>query len=276
MKRLAVQTLLWPWLAWMLAGCGGGGATGVAPEAKDQAQSVPTVLRGVYRGTLNGKEFLSVITPERDWYALYFESLAFGNPDIFSGKLSPGVDGQASIASVRVYQIDKSAQPLTGSASITAASALGFGVSLSGITSAQGDALIFSAVAPASTSYDPASVASDAALQGRWMGTWYDGHSSNKSALHLAFDRSVISVTALNNCDLSSLALTPISGVNLFSVALHIPEATLCTRTRGHTGGVDLSGVAFLSKSPLAGASWRLDLIAVDEAGSGISFHSDP
>ena len=267
-------------LALTLAACGGTASDGAAPSGGGSTPSSGTVLQGVYSVTLENKEFLSVITPELDWYALYFERLAYGNPDIFSGKLSLGVDGRAAISSVRVFQIAKSALPLTGTASISAATLQGYGVNLTGITSALGDSLSFSVTALAPTSYNPGKAASYADLQGTpgWQGSWYDGDTSNLSSLQFSSNGGVSSVSALNYCDLSSLTLAPLSGVNLFKVTLNIPVKGLggiCLRSKDRLTGVDLSGVAFQSKSPLAGKSWRLDLIAVDSAGSGISFRGD-
>ena len=267
-------------LALTLAACGGTVSDGAAPSAGGVTPSSGTVLQGVYSVTLENKEFLSVITPELDWYALYFERLAYGNPDIFSGKLSLGVDGRAAISSVHAFQIAKSALPLTGSASISAATLQGYSVNLTGITSARGDSLSFSVAALAPTSYNPGKAASYADLQGTpgWQGSWYDGDTSNLSSLQFSSNGSVSSVSALNYCDLSSLTLAPLSGVNLFRVTLNIPVKGLggiCLRSKDRLTGVDLGGVAFLSRSPLAGKSWRLDLIAVDSAGSGISFRGD-
>jgi len=264
-----------------LAGCGGTVSDGAASSGSSNiAPSPSTVLQGVYSVTLQNKEFLSVITPEFDWYALYFERLTYGNPDIFSGKLIVGVNGLATIASVRAFQIAKSALPLTGTASISAATAQGYIVSLSGVTSALGDSLSFSASALAPTSYNPSTAASYADLQGTpsWQGSWYDGDTSNLSSLQFSSNGSVSSVTSLNYCDLSGLTLAPMSGVNLFKVTLNIPVKSLggiCLRSKDRLTGADLTGVAFLYKSPLAGKSWRLDLIAVDSAGSGISFRGD-
>ncbi len=268
------------WLALTLAGCGGTVSEGAAPSGAGMTPISGTVLQGVYSVTLENKEFLSVITPELDWYALYFEKLAYGNPDIFSGKLSLGVDGRAAISSVHAFQIAKSALPLTGAASISAATLQGYSVSLTGITSALGDPLIFSVAALAPTSYNPAKVASYADLQGTpgWQGSWFDGDTSNLSSLQFASNGSVSSVSALNYCDLSGLMLVPLPGVNLFKVTLNIPVKGLggiCLRSKDRLTGVDLNGAAFLSKSPLAGKSWRLDLIAVDSAGSGIAFRGD-
>jgi hypothetical protein len=61
-----------------------------------------------------------------------------------------------------------------------------------------------------------------------------------------------------------------IPDANIFKVTLAIPNSLNCTRS-----GDTLGGVAVIYKSPLAGKTERLDLVAVDATGSGISFRGD-
>ena len=268
---------------WMsaLAGCGGTVSDAVAPEGTvNPPAALSTALQGVYGATFDGKEFVSVITPELNWYALYFERLAHTNPDIFSGLLNPGINGLASITDLRAFQIAKSAVPLSGTASINAATLQNYSVNISGITSAQGNSLSFSATALSPTAYNLAKTALYADVQGvpAWQGNWYDGETSNTSLLQFAATGTASSVATLNYCDLSNLALTPMAGINMFKVSLNIPvkgSGGICLRTKDRLAGINFGGVAFIYKSPLPDKSWRLDLIAVDSTGSGISFRGE-
>ena len=267
-------------ILWLLAGCGG--TVSDAPVSSDPggAPVAGTVMTGVYGATLDNKEFVSVVTPELDWYALYFERLTHTNPDLFSGTINLGVNGSATISSLHAFQIAKSALPLTGNASISAASPESYKLSVSGITSALGNSLSFTAAALGLSVYNPAKAASYDDFQGvpAWQGSWYDGDTSNVSSLEFSANGAASSVAALNYCNLSNLALRPMSEVNLFKVTLNIPmkgSGGICLRATDHLSGIDFSGVAFIYKSPLPGKNWRLDLIAVDGAGSGISFRGD-
>ncbi len=268
---------------WMsaLASCGGTVAGGAAPDDTVKPPAArPTVLQGVYGATFDGKEFVSAVTPELNWYALYFERLAHTNPDIFSGLLSPGNEGLATITDLRAFQIAKSAVPLNGTASINAATLQNYSVNITGITSAQGNSLSFLAAALSPNSYTLAKAALYADVQGApaWQGTWYDGDTSNTSSLQFTSNGTVSSVATLNYCDLSSLVLTPMPGANMFKVSLNVSvkgSGGICLRTKDRLAGIDFGGVAFVYKSPLPDKSWRLDLIAVDSTGSGISFRGE-
>ncbi len=267
-------------ILFMLAGCGGTVSDVPASSDPGSAPVAGTVMKGVYGATLDNKEFVSVVTPELDWYALYFERLTHTNPDLFSGTINLGVNGSATISSLHAFQIAKSALPLTGNASISAASPESYKLSVSGITSALGNSLSFTAAALGLSVYNPAKAASYDDFQGvpAWQGSWYDGDTSNVSSLEFSANGAASSVAALNYCNLSNLALRPMSEVNLFKVTLNIPmkgSGGICLRATDHLSGIDFSGVAFIYKSPLPGKNWRLDLIAVDGAGSGISFRGD-
>ena len=264
----------------VLAGCGGAVTDVPASIGPDSAPVAGTVMKGVYGASLENKEFVSVVTPKLDWYALYFERLTHTNPDLYSGRIDLGVNGSATISSLHAFQIAKSALPLAGNASISAASPESYKLSVSGITSALGNSLSFAAAALGLSIYNPAKAASSDDFQGApaWQGSWYDGDTSNLSQLEFSATGAVSTVAALNYCNLSSLALKPMSEVNLFKVSLNIPmkgSGGICLRATDHLSGIDFSGVAFIYKSPLPGKNWRLDLIAVDGAGSGISFRGD-
>ena len=265
----------------ILGACGGSVADSAMPNGPSTGGvAVNTVLGGVYVASMEGKEFVSVVTPELNWYALYFERLAHTNPDIFSGQLRLGLGGLATVVDLKAFQIAKSALPLSGSATITAGTLNNYRVSVTGITSAQGNALTFSADALSPNTYSLVRTAQLSDIQGApaWQGSWYDGDTSNNSPLQFSANGTVSSIAALNYCDLSTLVLTPMNGVNLFKVSLSVPvigSGGICLRTKDHPAGINFSGVAVVYTSPLPGKTWRLDLIAIDSAGSGISFRGD-
>ena len=259
-----------------LAGCGSGSSSPDAPQVskEPEAVSIPTVTRGFYNGTLDSKEILSVVTPDLDFFALHFRSST--NPDIYSGKLSMGSNGAANVttAGLRAYV---GGGVKLGTASLTNSSLQTF----SGIFNVASQLpLSFTVSAPGTDVYQVSSQASLSALQGSWAGTWSDGLSTTgvSSPFTIAISSlgamTLSTASTVNSCQLSA-SITPISTVNMYKVALTIPLLTGCVRTDGKFSDLVLSGVAVVYKSPMAGKTSRLELMAVDAAGSGMSFRGD-
>jgi hypothetical protein len=259
-----------------LAGCGSGGIGPDAPQVskEPEAVTIPTVTRGFYSGTLDSKEILSFVTPDQDFFALHFRSST--NPDIYSGKLSMGLNGAANVTNAGLRAYVGGGLKL-GTASLTNSSLQTF----SGIFNVASQLpLNFTVSAPATDVYQVSSEASLSALQGSWAGTWSDGLSTTgvSSPFTIAISSSgamtLSTSSTVNSCQLSA-SLTPISTVNIYKVALTIPLLTGCVRTDGKFSELMLNGVAVIYKSPIAGKTSRLELMAVDASGSGMSFRGD-
>ena len=256
-----------------LTGCGGGGESG-APQTGQENIPVPTatVIKGFYSGTLGSKELISVVTPDLDFFALHFRSL--NNPDIYSGKLGMGLNGVANTTSSGLLAyVGGVLNSKPGAASLTEGSLHTF----TGIFNVDSQLpLNFSVTAPVSSVY-PISLDT---LQGSWSGIWSDGLSITGApnpftiAISSSGNMALVTAATVNSCGLTA-SIKPIIGVNIFSVVITIPVMTGCVRTVGKQSGALLNGVAVIYKSPDSVKTWRLDLVAVDASGSGMSFRGD-
>jgi hypothetical protein len=255
-KKLMMRCLSLSLLV-VLSGCGGGGGSDGG-----QLNQSPTVIKGFYTGTVASTEFVSVVTPDLDWYSLHFRSTA--SIDIYSGKLNLGVNGSATTTSsgLLAYMNDK---PRSGTASLTSATSQTFNgvLNLEAIPGTSAQSLSIS------LSSHPA-VSSD--MSGNWIGIWSDGLSKN-GPVSFGISTSGSGSASVINCGFSVL-LSPISNVNIYTAVITIPAQTGCDRTDNKPNGVVLNGVAVMYASPVAGKI-RLDLVAVDSVGSGISFRGD-
>jgi len=274
MKTKLINTFLSLVLLVGLAGCGGGGGSGGSPQTENENTALPvtTVIKGFYSGTLGSKELISVVTPDLDFFALHFRSL--NNPDIYSGKLSLGMNGVANATNAGLLAyVGGVLNPKPGTAALTGASLHAF----TGIFNVDSQLpLNFAVTAPLSSAYPIL----QGTLQGPWSGIWSDGLSltgvSNPFTIAISSSGNMELITAatVNSCELTA-SIMPIAGVNIFSVAMIIPVRTGCVRTVGKQSGVVLNGVAVIYKSPDLTKTWRLDLVAVDALGSGMSFRGD-
>ena len=257
-----------------LHGCGGGGgvpdnpSTPAVPSTPASApassvttpSNVPTVLQGVYAGTSAGREFVSAVTPDRDWFALYFLT---GNPEIYSGRISMGVDGAAEIAYPGLLAF-QNGRVQSASAKFSGASAQTYRMDLKNISAADGQPLSVTALA----------LAPLGSLQGNWTGTWSDANSSTMLARVTISGQTDISFGGTVNYCAMSATLAPMPGTLLLRLDLRIARLTGCARSENQINGVTLSGVAFAYALPQTG-NLRLEMLAVDSSGSGISFRAE-
>jgi hypothetical protein len=73
------------------------------------------------------------------------------------------------------------------------------------------------------------------------------------------------------DCQITSGKTTPAAGgVNLFNVSFSTPNATQC-----FIKNQALTGVAYISSSPVAGKTQRLQWLATTADGRGVSFRAD-
>jgi hypothetical protein len=260
-----------------LAGCGAGGGGGTTPVVPTEpVVPTSTLIKGLYSGTLGSKEVISVVTPGFEFFALHFNTA--NNPDIYSGKLSFGLNGAASTTGDGL-RANVSGLLRSGTASFTNGSLDAYSASLN---LASQLALEFTLTAPVSGIYQVSLQPILSELQGRWQGIWSDGGATTGTeSAPFSIDISNVGGVTLpvnslvNSCQYIA-SISPQAGVNIFSVVLTIPALTGCVRTIEKPSGVILNGVAVVYKSPVAGKTSRLDLVVIDETtGSGISFRGD-
>jgi hypothetical protein len=263
MEAIKIVNIFCCWIVLAgLAACGGGGG-GVTPslDSTNVSAPVPTRIMGLYSSGSEVGEIVSVVTPDLDFFALYFRSVL--TPDIFSGKLELGLNGAANSTSIGFfYNVNNP----TGTEVSNVTASFRDGSPLTYTTSLFNGSLQRLS-APESNVYSSSVPAVLDDIQGTWSGSWKDGYASTNSGVTILNSGSS-SLSTLNNCQLRPV-FTVIPDANIFKVTLAIPNSINCAR-----GGDLLTGVAVIYKSPLIGKK-RLDLVAVDATGSGISFRSD-
>ena len=259
-------------LGCLLAGCGGGGG-GAAPVAVNNPSAQSSLAAGLYTGTLSiegtglSHSWVSLLTAGdagNKWYG--WEQTSGGEVAIYSGSWAQSPPS-GSVSSVLAY---KNGSPRTGQASLSNVSSAGYSVSLtldrvltpplaqerqSGTLSYQ-NAANFEGLSP---------------LIGNWTGTWRDGPVDSDSAATLTVQSNgQFSFSAFTDCSQSTdgaSRVDRVAGLPAFKVSLKFASATLCNRRASL-----LSGVAIVRPSSEAGKTWRLDVMAADAQGSGISF----
>jgi hypothetical protein len=234
------------------------------------------VLPGVYAATLNGQDFLGVITPAAwgpRWYGLHY---AAANPDIFSGDLAGAGTISASVSALRYFQ-NTAAIVLNGTASMKSAGAGQVSGDLNLVTASPPykQAISFVASTPTSVNYNQAAKLSD--IAGGWTGRISYGLGSNDAfSMNIAASGNFADNRFGVDCQWSAAntTLEPSTELSIFRLKLIMNISTSCD-FKGQT----LTGVAFLQKSPVAGKTQRLIWVATitegPAAGKGISFKAD-
>ena len=253
----------------MLGACGnGGGADNTTDPTTDPTTPTPTatILSGAYQGTATTtygtQEFVSAITPDGSFYALYFLSTI---PDIYSGTVTRGVNGNATVPTLRMYPNTTSPTVVNQTAGVAGASSAGYVLTpLTG--SSDRTPSSFTATAMTSTSD---------LNSGAWIGTWSDSALGTMSTSALTLGSSVtlnssnfftLCTTVAPTLSIESIATAP-----LFAATLTIPSNTACAR-----GNTTLTGVAFVYPlTTVPGKTQRLDMVMVDSTGSGITFRGE-
>ena len=118
-------------------------------------------------------------------------------------------------------------------------------------------------------------------LAGRWTGRWtYAFGFVENFSLTFTADPSPTEPNRLSttssalfqqDCQMTLGEAKPaLGGVNLFSVSFKVPQATQC-----FLKNQSLSGVAYVTASPVAGKTQRLQWLAIAPDGRGVSFRAD-
>lgn len=276
-------------LGLLLTACGGGGSsTTAASDPANVNNNSPTapvvnpatstnVSPGVYTALWNGKEITSIVMQSStsnaalaQFYALHFN--APSDPDIYAGSVTGIGNNTANINNLSYFQ-NVSGTLRTGSATLTVPSAglLKTTVSYAATPTEGARDLTWYANPDNKLKLDtPALIES---LKGNWVGRWSYayGFVDNFSLTIADTGAATSSMTFQSDCQITSGNVVPAKGgVNLFNVSFNVPNATQC-----FIKGQSLTGLAYVTSSPTAGKTQRLQWLATTADGRGISFRAD-
>lgn len=285
-------------MGWLLSACGGGSPSDITSlDPKDPNYISPpitppvvnpntstTVSPGVYTALWNGKEISSIVMRTSSFandtaqlYALQFNS---PDPDIYSGTATGIGTNTANIANLTYFQnVSGTLRKGTASLSVPSAGLLKTVVSYAATPTEGARDLTWYANPDNSLKLDTPATASQ--LAGRWTGRWtYAFGFVENFTLTLTADptpsepnrlTATSSTLFQQDCQLTLGEAKPaLGGLNLFSVSFKVPMATQCI-FKNQT----LTGVAYVTTSPVAGKTQRLQWLAIAPDGRGVSFRAD-
>lgn len=273
----------------LLVACGGGSSTSTLADPNDPSNppsTTPpavnpntsiTVSPGVYTALSNGKEITSIVmrTSATNAAAAQLFALQFNSPldpDIYSGSLSGIGSNSANISNLAYFQ-NVSGALRTGTANLTVPSAGLLKTSVSYTATSTEGARDLTWYANPDSRLKLETAATLEAVQGRWVGRWSYayGYIENFSLSISDTGVATSSMTFQSDCQISSGVVAPaVGGVNLFSVSFNVPNATQC-----FLKSQNMTGVAYVTSSPLPGKSQRLQWLAIAPDGRGVSFRAD-
>jgi len=268
----------------VLMGCGGGGSS-----SSSSGSGTPTsqVNLGVYTTSStnisSGKDLTLIINSHSAsstnglFYALQFNSLAtqVQQPDIFSGSIAGIGNTTASISSLTEFSTDLNTLK-SGTASFSFPTQDKLKVD---VTPQSGSAIQWS---------DATSIALDTtnSLVGTWTGNLYYPTAASVP-LTIAFtsqptfsdpNNLVISNLQFSGtaCNITNGNATPsLSSVNLYNLSMSLANATGCVLRDDIAKPGSLTGVAYVTTSPVVGKTKRLQWVAITSEGRGLSFRAD-
>ena len=270
----------------LVVACGGGSSTPTATDPSNPSSTTPpavnpntssTVSPGVYTASPNGIEITSIVMRTSatnaalaQFYALQFNSPL--DPDIYSGSLS-GIGSNSANSSNLAYFQNVSGTLRTGTASMTAPSAglLKTTVSYTATSTEGARELTWDATPDIRLKLETAATLET--IQGKWVGRWSYAYGNIENFSLSISDTGVASssMTFQSDCQISNGNVAPaIGGVNLFSVSFNVPNATQC-----FLKSQNMTGVAYVTSSPVSGKTQRLQWLAIAPDGRGVSFRAD-
>ena len=284
-------------LAALVTACGGGTSTtagsdpsvpGVTPLPITPPVVNPntstTVSPGVYAALWNGKEITSIVmrtsnaaSDTAQLYALQFNS---PDPDIYAGTAKGIGTNNATIGDLTYFQnVSGTLRSGTAALSVPSAGLLKTVVSYAATPTEGARDLTWYANPDNALKLDTPATASQ--LAGRWTGRWtYAFGFVENFSLTFTADPSTTEPNKLSttsstffqqDCQVTLGEAKPaLGGVNLFTVSFKVPSATQCF-LKNQT----LTGVAYVTSSPVAGKTQRLQWLAVAPDGRGVSFRAD-
>ena len=276
-------------LAALLTACGGGSSSTAASDPTNSTETLGTttppvvnpmtstnVSPGVYTALWNGKEVTSIVMQTSttnlavaQLYALHFNSPSA--PDIYAGTLSGIGSNSATINSLSYFQ-NVSGTLRTGSAILTVPSAglLKTTVSYAATSTEGARDLTWYATPDTRLKLDtPALIET---IQGKWVGRWSYAYGFVDNYSLTISDTGAASspMTFQSDCQISGNVSPATGNVNLFKVNFYVPTATQC-----FVKGQSMTGVAYVTSSPMPGKSQRLQWLATTADGRGVSFRAD-
>ena len=283
----------------LLSACGGGSPSNITSLDSTDPNYIPpialtppvvnpntstTVSPGVYTALWNGKEITSIVmrasSSANDTALLYALQFNSADPDIYSGTATGIGTKTANIGNLTYFQnVSGTLRTGTASLSLPSAGLLKTVVSYAATPTEGARDLTWYANPDNSLKLDTPATASQ--LAGRWTGRWtYAFGFVENFSLTFTADPSPTEPNRLSttssalfqqDCQMTLGEAKPaLGGVNLFSVSFKVPQATQC-----FLKNQSLSGVAYVTASPVAGKTQRLQWLAIAPDGRGVSFRAD-
>jgi hypothetical protein len=268
----------------VLVGCGGGGSssgdTGSSSSSGSgpgQQNPAPTVNSGVYTTNFvhssgSHKALTLVInsdasnSTEGRFYGWQFNSpeASGEQPDIFSGTISGLGSPTASVLSLKEFSTFKDTLK-DGAATFTTPTQgkLKVDVTQSGNTIQWSDAV--------GVTLDTTN-----SLVGTWTGNLYFPEAVAPFTVSITFN-SNLSFTDIQfggTCRTSNGSSVSSSVTGMYNLSMDLANATGCVLRNDYRKPGSLSGVAYVTASPVLGKK-RLQLVAVTSEGRGFSFRAD-
>ena len=263
-------------------GCGGGGSSS-STSGSGAGSEVPAsqVNSGVYTTSyihsLGSKKDITLIVNSNSlnssdgrFYGWQFNSpeASGEQPDIFSGTITGLGSTTARITSLKEVSTFNDTPAQTGSAIFTSPTQgkLKVDVTKSGRTIQWSDAVRIS-------------LDTTNSLVGTWTGNLYYPGAVAPFTLSITFN-SNLSFTDIQfdgaDCltDNGIATLSP-SGIDTYNLSMDIINATGCVLRDDIAKPSSLSGVAYVTTSPVQGRTKRLQWVAITSEGRGLSFRAD-
>ena len=204
------------------------------------------------------------------FYALQFNA-AF-DPDIYSGSLNGIGSNSATISNLTYFQ-NVSGSLRKGTAILTVPSAGLLKTTVSYTATTTEGAIDLTWYANPDSRLKLETAATLETVQGRWVGRWSYAYGYIENFSLSISDTGVTSssMTFQSDCQISNGNVAPaVGGVNLYSVSFNVPNATQC-----FLKSQNMTGVAYVTSSPVPGKSQRLQWLAIAPDGRGVSFRAD-
>jgi hypothetical protein len=260
-----------------LTSCGDNSRSNVSPTTNTNTNNL-ALKNSIATGVFNDKDekFTSILINSMEgsnsqvlFYALQYNNI---DPDIFSGTLSEL--GLVTASSSNLVHQNTSGILRSGIANLSADSNTSFTSTINFSANSVGAKVLTlnPKLLPESTFKfeTPALISS---IAGNWTGRLSYGKGSSDDYGITITPNGEVSASKLFDleCQLSQASFIPSpSKVNLFIVKAQIPNATQCFLKNER-----LNGVAYVTTSPIAGKTERIEWIATAADGRGISFRAD-
>ena len=264
----------------VLVGCGGGGSSSIdtgSSSGPGQQTPAPTVNSGVYTTSFvhssgSHKALTLVInsdssnSTEGRFYGWQFNSpeASGEQPDIFSGTISGLGSATASVLNLKEFSTFKDTLK-DGAATFTTPTQgkLKVDITQSGNNIQWSDAV--------GVTLDTTN-----SLVGTWIGNLYFPEAVAPFTVSITFNSnsSFTDIQFGGTCRTSNGSAVSSSVTGMYKLSIDLANATGCVLRNDYRKPGSLSGVAYITASPVVGKK-RLQLVAVTSEGRGFSFRAD-